>query len=406
MEDKQILSITEITRQIKGTLELGFSDVWIQGEISNFKLHSSGHLYFTLKDEGSQISAVMWRGRASTMLFRPTDGMKVIAKGRISVYEPRGSYQIDCYQLQPVGIGELQKAFELLKQKLYSEGLFDEEYKKPLPPYPQTIGVITSPTGAAVHDIISVLSRRQPSVEVIVIPVKVQGIGAAEEIVEAVELCNQKKLVDVLIVGRGGGSLEDLWAFNEEIVARVIFASEIPVISAVGHEIDFSISDFVADLRAPTPSAAAELVVKDKNELVEIIRNFQYTLSENIKYSITEKRKAIQHIIESYSFNRPLDLVRQKSQQLDEVDRRLSTSMHHYYKHIKQRTSTLQHRIQSLNPKQILKRGYAIVKQKGKIVSLVQSMELHSSAEIEMYDGFADVKILTKREHNGKKRNS
>ncbi len=259
--EKQVLSVSDITRQIKNSLELRFPRVWIQGEISNFKRHTSGHLYFTLKDEGAQISATMWRSRAGTLLFGPEDGMKVIARGGITVYPPRGSYQIDVDQLTPLGVGELQIAFERLKQKLVAEGLFDEGRKRPLPELPSRIGIITSETGAALHDIRTVLNRRFPAIEVLLIPVRVQGPGAAEEIASAVKDMNRYGKIDVMIVGRGGGSLEDLWAFNEEIVARAIYASEIPVVSAVGHEIDFTIADFVADLRAPTPSAAAEMVV-------------------------------------------------------------------------------------------------------------------------------------------------
>src|SRR5450830_1303089 len=260
-EEKNILSVTEITHRIKGVLEMGFSEVWVQGEISNCKNHSSGHLYFTLKDGSASLSAVMWRSRVAQLLFRPNDGMKVIVWGNITVYEPRGNYQIDCLQIQPVGIGELQLAFDRLKQKLSAEGLFDEAHKKPLPEYPEKIGIVTSPTGAAIQDMLNILARRFPALEVIVAPVKVQGIGAAEEIAEAIQDLNSLSDIDVIIVGRGGGSLEDLWAFNEEVVARAIYSSRIPIVSAVGHEIDFSISDFVADLRAPTPSAAAELVV-------------------------------------------------------------------------------------------------------------------------------------------------
>lgn len=248
---KNVLTVTELTKQIKLSLETSFSRIWVQGEISNFKQHTSGHLYFTLKDEGAQLSAVMWRSRVPYLTFPVEDGMKVIARGSITVYPPRGNYQIDIEQMQPVGLGELQVALERLKQKLAKEGLFDSAHKKPIPEFPECIGIITSETGAALQDIRSVLSRRHPSVGVILIPVHVQGVGAAEEIADAIGRMNRYGNVDVLIVGRGGGSLEDLWAFNEEIVARAIYASKIPIISAVGHEIDFSIADFVADLRVP-----------------------------------------------------------------------------------------------------------------------------------------------------------
>lgn len=396
MENGKILSVTDITRQIKGVLELGFPNILVQGEISNLKLHSSGHLYFTLKDEGAQLSAVMWRSRVNQLLFMPTDGMKVIARGNISVYEPRGSYQLDCNQIQPAGLGELQQAFERLKQKLFDEGMFDEEHKKPLPEFPMRIGIVTSPTGAAIRDILSVLSRRMPAVEVILVPVKVQGIGAAEEIAEAIDDLNDLKTADVIIVGRGGGSLEDLWAFNEEIVARSIFRSKIPVISAVGHEIDYSISDFVADLRAPTPSAAAELVVKHKNELIELIRNFYYTMGSSMEHSINSHRQTVETLVHSYSFNRPQDLMRQRSQGVDELTRRLEQSVAHYFQFTKHNLQSLSARIESLNPRLVLKRGYTIVKQNDVAVSSLKLLDEKKEAEIEFYDGRSTVVIEQK----------
>ena len=397
MSDEKILSVTELTKQIKGVLELGFTNIWIQGEISNFKLHTSGHIYFTLKDEGSQISAVMWRSRAAQLIFRPNDGMKVMVRGNITVYEPRGNYQIDCFQLQPIGKGELQQAFEQLKQKLFAEGLFEEENKKPLPEYPQKIGIVTSPTGAAIRDILSVLSRRFPSIEVILVPVKVQGIGAAEEIAEAIADLNRQKLVDVMIIGRGGGSLEDLWAFNEEIVARAVFASTIPIVSAVGHEIDFSISDFVADLRAPTPSAAAELIVKDKNEVVELIRNFCYTMNNSMLNSVESYKHTVTNLTQSYSFNKPHDMLRQRSQQVDELQNRLTRTMLHSFTMIKQQTQFLSSRIKTTNPKSILKRGYAIVRQDKSIISSARKSIPSEPATIEFHDGLVDAEILRKR---------
>lgn len=396
MENEKILSVTDITRQIKGVLESGFPDILVQGEISNFKLHSSGHLYFTLKDDGAQISAVMWRSRVNRLLFKPTDGMKIIARGTISVYEPRGSYQLDCVQIQPVGLGELQQAFDRLKQKLFDEGLFDEEHKKPLPEFPMRIGIVTSPTGAAIRDMISVLSRRMPAAEVILVPVKVQGIGAAEEIAEAIDDLNDLKSVDVIIIGRGGGSLEDLWAFNEEIVARAVFRSNIPLISAVGHEIDYSISDFVADLRAPTPSAAAELVVKHKSELIELIRNFCYTMGSSMDNSINSHRQTIETLVHSYSFNRPQDLLRQRSQGVDELTRRLEQSVTHYFQFTRQNLRSFSLRIESLNPRLALKRGYTIVRQRGVAVSSVANLTENLEAEIEFNDGRSQVTIEKK----------
>ncbi len=397
MKEGKILTVSELTRQIKGALENGFSDVWIQGEISNFKLHTSGHLYFTLKDEQSQISAVMWRSRAGQLMFRPNDGMKVLLHGKITVYEPRGNYQIDCAQIQPLGKGELQIAFEQLKQKLLDEGLFDKESKKQLPEYPRRIGIVTSPTGAAIRDIISVLQRRFPAIEIVLVPVKVQGIGASAEIAAAIKDLNTQNLVDVMIIGRGGGSLEDLWAFNEEIVARAIFSSKIPVISAVGHEIDFSISDFAADLRAPTPSAAAELVVKDKSEVVELIRNYCYTMSSSMNNSIDSYRQTIAHLTQSYSFNKPHDMLRQRSQMIDELHRRLEQNLVHNFKLAKQQSQSLTARINSLNPRSVLKRGYAIIKQENRIISSLKNVKAAKPAAIEFYDGIADAEIIGKR---------
>ncbi|MDD8016783.1 MAG: exodeoxyribonuclease VII large subunit [Bacteroidota bacterium] len=397
MENEKVLSVSEITKQIKGVLELGFPNLRVQGEISNFKFHSSGHLYFTLKDEGAQISAVMWRGRANQLLFKPTDGMKVIARGNISLYEPRGSYQLDCLGLQPLGVGELQQAFERLKKRLLDEGLFDEEHKKPLPEYPQRIGIVTSPTGAAIRDMISVFSRRMPSVELILIPVKVQGIGAAEEIAQAITDLNNGLWTDVIIIGRGGGSIEDLWAFNEEIVARAIYHSKIPVVSAVGHEIDFSISDFVADLRAPTPSAAAELVVKDGNELVELIRNFCYTMNSSMTNLIESYKQTVGNLTSSYSFHKPQDLLKQRSQQVDELYRRLDQNLHHGMERVSQRFDSLGARINALNPKLVLKRGYSIVRQEGRVVSSRAKAVVNKEASIEFHDGIVEAAITGKR---------
>ncbi|MDE3058960.1 MAG: exodeoxyribonuclease VII large subunit [Bacteroidota bacterium] len=392
-----VLTVTEITRRIKGVLEMGFSEVWVEGEISNFKQHSSGHWYFTLKDEGAQLSAVMWRSRAAQVLFRPTDGMKVLLRGNITVYEPRGNYQIDCLQIQPLGAGELQLAFERLKKKLQAEGLFDGEHKKPLPLYPERIGIVTSPTGAAIRDMLNILTRRFPGLDIILVPVKVQGIGAAEEIAEAIHSLNDYGNVDVMIVGRGGGSLEDLWAFNEEIVARAIYDSAIPVISAVGHEIDFSIADFVADLRAPTPSAAAELVVRDRAEVLETLRNFCYTMQQHVSAIINSKKERVHYLRESHSFNKPVDLLRQRSQRVDEMEHWLLQTISHVVSLSHHRSESLMKRVHSLNPQAVLKRGYAIVRKaehsadsdKGKVIPSVKRLSAHDDVQIEFHDGVA-----------------
>lgn len=270
------LTVSELTRRIKDTLETGFADVWVVGEISGLRIPSSGHLYFSLKDKGANIKCVFFRSGSRFLRFRPEDGLEVILRGRLSLYEPRGEYQIIAEYMEPKGLGALQLAFIQMKEKLEKEGLFGAARKRPLPPYPKCVGVVTSPTGAAVRDILKVLKRRAPGVHVIIAPASVQGESAPAEVARAIEDLNRRGGLDVLIVGRGGGSLEDLAAFNTEAVARAIFNSNIPVISAVGHEIDFTIADFVADLRAPTPSAAAEIVAKSEEELahrLEYLKN-------------------------------------------------------------------------------------------------------------------------------------
>lgn len=273
MSSRPILTVTQLTAGIKSLLERNFEHLWVEGEISNLRLPSSGHLYFTLKDESAQVRAVMFRMQNRLLKFAPADGLQVICYGRLSVYEPRGEYQIVVDYVEPKGVGALQLAFEQLKEKLAAEGLFDPAHKKPLPHLPQKIGIITSPTGAAIRDMLQIIARRFANVQILLYPVRVQGQGAAQEIVRAISELNEWPGVEVIIVGRGGGSLEDLWAFNEEIVARAIFHSRLPVISAVGHEVDFTIADFVADLRAPTPSAAAELVVRNKVELLQALES-------------------------------------------------------------------------------------------------------------------------------------
>ena len=278
LTERHIFTVSELTQSIKGLLENAYPFVWVAGEISNFRIPVSGHFYFTLKDPGAQINAVMFRAQNRSLKFRPEDGMAVVAMGRLNLYEPRGIYQIIIEYLEPEGIGILQLAFEQLKAGLAAEGLFDEKHKRPLPYLPQKIAVVTSPTGAVIRDIMHVINRRFPNVAVEIAPVKVQGEGAAEEIAEALQLLNEMNDADVIVVARGGGSLEDLQAFNSEVVARAIFASHIPVVSAVGHETDFTIADFTADVRAPTPSSAAELIVPVKEELLRRIREIRGAL--------------------------------------------------------------------------------------------------------------------------------
>lgn len=391
--ERKILSVTEITRKIRIYLEETFPQVWIQGEISNCRRHTSGHLYFTLKDETAQISALMWQSNLETLLFAPEDGMKVIVRGAITVYPPKGNYQIDVDKMQPVGIGELQLAFEKLKQKLAGEGLFDPRRRKPIPAYPENIGIITSESGAALHDMKSVLERRFPSIGVVVLPVRVQGPGAAQEIAQAIGDMNRYGRVDVIIVGRGGGSLEDLWAFNEEIVARAIHASRIPVVSAVGHEIDFTISDFVADLRAPTPSAAAELVVRDRAELLETLRNMSYTMKQTLTDRVNGYFERVKSLVESYSFNRPKDYLREFVQTLDELERSLQLKFHHFVELTFQKQLNFSQRLESVNPRGVLKRGYTMVRHKGTVVTSSKKLEVGERAVIEFHDGEVPTKV-------------
>ena len=324
----KILTVTEITRQIKGLVEQEFPGIWLEGEISNLRSPGSGHVYFTLKDANAQIASVMFRGVALKVNVRLKDGLQVVVFGDLSVYERQGQYQIIVRQLLPKGVGALQLAFEELKRKLQAEGLFDPARKKPIPALPQRIGLVTSPTGAAIRDFLNIIGRRFPNVHIIVYPVRVQGAGAAQEIAAAIDHLNtlhasHALALDVLIVTRGGGSLEDLWAFNEEVVARALARSSIPTISAVGHEIDFTISDFVADLRAPTPSAAAELVVKAKDEYTRQIKQYGARLQKDLRLQLAEARQRFSTLASSYVFRRPTETIRQYQQQLDDYAHRL-----------------------------------------------------------------------------------
>lgn len=322
----QILTITQLTRRIKSLLEADLGVVWLSGEISNWKRAASGHAYFTLKDENSQIDAVMFKGKLSRLKFEPELGLEVLAQGQISVYERRGNYQIIVSDMQPKGVGALQLAFEKLKKKLAAEGLFDEIHKQPLPMLPRRIGVVTSPTGAAIRDILNVLGRRFGGIHVILHPARVQGEGAAEEIAQGIRVLDDWG-VDVMIVGRGGGSLEDLWPFNEEVVVRAVYAARTPVISAVGHEVDFSLTDFAADLRAPTPSAAAELVVKEQSALGEEVVRLRKRLGQGMERQLTSVRHRLALARGSYVMQRPEELIRQWRQTSDEYRMRLEDGM-------------------------------------------------------------------------------
>jgi exodeoxyribonuclease VII large subunit len=327
MPERRAWTVSELTVKIRDLLAKNFTDITVQGEISNCREAQSGHIYFTLKDDRAQVRCVFFKQQQRGIKFRPEDGLQMTVRGSLSVYETRGEYQIYVEHLEPIGLGALQLAFEQLKKSLEAEGLFDAARKKPLPMLPSRIGIITSPRGAAVRDVVRILTRRFPNVHLTVYPVRVQGQGSAQEIVKALKFFNVKKIVDVLILARGGGSMEDLWAFNEEIVARAIFASEIPVISGVGHETDFTIADFVADVRASTPSAAAELVVQTRREFDKHIADLRETLAGLIRYRLLEFSRRVHELSARRGFRRPLDLLRQQRQRADEMTSRLALGL-------------------------------------------------------------------------------
>ncbi|MCB9072585.1 MAG: exodeoxyribonuclease VII large subunit [Bdellovibrionaceae bacterium] len=393
--EEKIFSVSDINGLLKAQIEKNFSSVWIRGEISNFKAHTSGHFYFSLKDERSQINAVMFKGFNARLKFRPESGMEVMVRGRITVYEPRGTYQIFCESMEPVGAGALQKAFEQLKEKLRLEGLFAPEHKKALPLLPKHIGIVTSPTGAAIQDILNVLSRRYRGAEITIIPARVQGDGAAQEVVRGIELANRLDLFDVLIVGRGGGSIEDLWCFNEEIVARAIFKSHIPIISAVGHEIDFTIADFVADYRAPTPSAAAEVVAKSASEIKEKILALEQRLQRGVKIFI-EKRKMGIGALQKQLVD-PKRRLEDLALRCDELTQRLSMAWTRYHSEKVLRVQVMQGRLQSPRTMVSTKRAQ-VVSARRMLQQEMQTQLLRARDRVQksigMLDGLSPLKVL------------
>lgn len=387
LDQSKIYSVSEINREIKFLLETTFNSITVVGEISNFKAYQSGHWYFTLKDENSQISCVMWRSLNAYVYFTPQDGMKVIVNGRINVYEPRGSYQIEVSSIKPLGVGELQIAFEALKRKLAAEGLFDERFKKPIPKIPEKIGIVTSKDGAALRDVLAVIRRRFPVVEVVLAHTSVQGEGAAQEISDALDLMNEYGEVDVIILCRGGGSLEDLWAFNEEITARAIFRSKIPVVTGIGHEVDFTIADFVADLRAATPTAAAELVTPRLEQLIELVKEYDISLNNLILEFINSKKENLLNQLRSYSFVLPESLLKNNQQKFDFTFYRFNQSMQTFLNDRIQFLKKLTQTINMSDPKLTLSKGFAIVRQNDKIISRKNMFSNLSSTEIEFFDG-------------------
>ena len=359
-KNSRIYSVTELTKYIRGTLEDAFGSVWVAGEISNFLQHSSGHLYFSIRDAGAVIKCAMFRRAASRLKFKPKDGMQALCFGSVSVYEARGDYQLIVEELEPRGIGALELAFQELKSRLAKEGLFDDAHKVPIPYLPARIGVVTSPTGAVIRDILNVSRRRFSNIEIIIFPVKVQGDGAKEEIADAISEFNRMDNIDVMIIGRGGGSLEDLWPFNEEVVARAIYDSEIPVISAVGHEVDFTIADFVADLRAPTPSAAAELVIPKKEDLVNSIASLKDRLRNSLTGRIDILGERLLNLTGSKAFREPLAFVTQLEQDIDQLVSDMTEGERRMISVKGDRFAALGGKLAALNPLAVLNRGYSV----------------------------------------------
>ncbi len=388
-ENKAVYTVSEITGRIKNLLEGEFFRIGVVGEISNLRRPASGHLYFTLKDSGSQLPAVLFREDARRSRFEIQDGLEVTAWGRLTVYRPRGGYQLVISNLEPRGAGALQLALEELKAKLAREGLFDSRWKKPLPALPSRIGVVTSPTGAAIRDIIQVIQRRFGTARVIINPVPVQGEGAAGEIARAIVEFNRWKNVDVIIVGRGGGSLEDLWAFNEEVVVRAIFASEIPVISAVGHEIDWTLSDLVADLRAPTPSAAAELVIARKSDLLSGVEGLCRRLERAMESLLNVLRGRVERALRSTILHDPRLLLRQSQQQLDELTARMNRVIENRFRFERQAIDSLRKRLENLSPQAVLSRGYSFTRrlQDGRILTSIAALKPGEAVETRLREG-------------------
>ncbi len=389
----KVYSVAQINHYIQSLLENDFvlNSFWIKGEISNFKAHSSGHLYFTLKDTSASIQCIMFRGEAEMLPFLPKNGMSVAICGYISVYQKTGQYQLYVELIEPLGIGNLALCFEQLKQKLEQEGLFDADYKREICAYPKCIAVVTSPTGTAVRDIIKIIKRRNQSVKIIVVPVLVQGEYAADSIVQGIKLANQWE-ADTIIVGRGGGSMEDLSAFNEEKVARAIFASETPVISAVGHETDFTIADFVADVRASTPSMAAEIAVKNVVALAEQLQYMESMLKNAVENKILEWKNRLEFVMQSHVFAQPLDMT--QKQTIEQMQKRIQTKMLHCLQTKQMQYEALKKRLEASSPFATLKRGYVLTQnEKGKTVTSIQKIQKNDALLLHFQDGIARVVV-------------
>ena len=413
------VSVTELNRRIKSLIERELGTLWVEGEVSNFRPAASGHIYFTLKDEGSQIPVAYFKGSQRGFRLALKDGMKVRVYGDVTLYLERGQHQLIARMIEEAGKGDLQKAFEALKEKLNREGLFDAARKRPLPFLPRHIGIVTSPTGAAIQDMLNILQRRYPNLHIVVAPVRLQGDGAAAEIAKAIDLLNTRADLDVLIIGRGGGSIEDLWAFNEEVVARAIARSRLPVISAVGHEIDFTISDFVADLRAPTPSAAAELVVRPRADLEEQLRGLGRRLNQMLERQALHFRNRLIRAAHSYVFREPGHLLRQHRQSIQHARLRLVSALRGEYVERQQRVDEAQGamlavvktgvrekslqlerlaaQLRALGPQAVLERGYSITRTtEGRVVT--KANEVKAGQELETLLAVGSIKSTVKNE--------
>lgn len=388
-ENDTIYTVSKLTAEIKDLLESEFPPLWIEGEISNFRRPSSGHLYFTLKDAQSQIQVIMYRSSALRVQFNIEDGMKVLVFGKVTVYERGGQYQIIAQIIEPKGIGALQLAFEQLKKKLMAEGLFDKEHKKKIPMLPERIGIVTSPTGAALRDILNVLNRRFSNIHLLIYPVRVQGDEAPPEITAAINDFNRLGQVDVILVTRGGGSIEDLWAFNSELVARSIYNSQIPVISAVGHEIDWTIADFVADLRVPTPSAAAELVISSKDELKNRIEGFERVLSSRMAQYLGWLNNRLLRLSQNRVFTEPVNRIRQFQQQVDNLESTLYQTTKQFIQLKTHQIILLTEKMHAFSPTSVLLRGFSITSIQGKegVLKSVKDVSLNDRLKTCLTDG-------------------
>lgn len=398
---QQVLSITQLNEYIRGKMDSDsmLNQVAVRGEISNYKLYPSGHHYFTLKDEGAALKCVMFKGNALRLRFRPENGMKVIAMGKVSVYPRDGAYQLYCTAMAMDGVGDLYAAFEQLKKKLAAEGLFDPAHKKPLPRYPGTIGIITSSAGAAVHDMLRILRKRYPLTQVKLLPVRVQGAEAPSEIAAAIRYANHYKLADLLIVGRGGGSIEDLWAFNDERVAHAIYASEIPVISAVGHEPDVTISDYVADLRAATPSNAAELAVPDQDALNQTLDSMSSAMATALSRQLKSAQQHLNVLSQSPALRSPTGYIEQREKSVELLKNRLLSTQNNSIAQKKQRYIACVSKLDAMSPLKVLTRGYSMAQSEdGTVIRSISQVELGERITVSLSDGKLSATVMNKKE--------